>query len=54
VEVLGIVTNGTGWKFYRWAAIGQVYETTMYGEHEMSVLLGALNQVLAMCDGYLD
>jgi hypothetical protein len=53
-EVLEIVTNGTGWKFYRWAAIGQVYETTMYGEHEMSVLLGALNQVLAMCDGYLD
>ena len=54
VEVLGIVTNGTGWKFYRWAAIGQVYETTMYGEHEMPVLLGALNQVLAMCDRYLD
>ncbi len=51
VEVFGIVTNGAGWKFYRWATIGQVYETTMYGEHEMSVLLGALNQVLRMCDG---
>ncbi len=50
IEVLGIVTNGTGWKFYRWAAIGQVYETSMYGEHEMPVLLGALNQVLQMCD----
>jgi hypothetical protein len=54
VEVLGIVTNGTGWKFYRWAAIGEVYETSMYGEHEMPVLLGALNQVLAMCNRYLD
>ncbi len=54
IEVLGIVTNGTGWKFYRWAAIGQVYETSLYGEHEMPVLLGALNQVLAMCNRYLD
>jgi hypothetical protein len=47
---LGIVTNGVGWKFYRWAGLGEVYETTMYGEHEMSVLLGALNQILQMCD----
>ncbi len=54
IEVLGIVTNGTGWKFYRWATIGQVYETTMYGEHEMPVLLGALHQVLEMCNRYLD
>jgi hypothetical protein len=50
IEILGIVTNGTGWKFYRWATIGEVYETSMYGEHEMPVLLGALNQVLTLCD----
>jgi hypothetical protein len=31
-----------------------VYETMMYGEHEMPVLLGALNHVLTMCDRYLD
>jgi hypothetical protein len=54
IEILGIVTNGTGWKFYRWVAIGEVYETTMYGEHEMPVLLGALHQVLKMCNRYLD
>jgi hypothetical protein len=54
IQVLGIVTNGTGWKFYRWAAIGQVYETAMYGEHDMPVLLGALHQVLQICDSYLD
>jgi hypothetical protein len=54
IEILGIVTNGTGWKFYRWVAVGQVYETMMYGEHEMPVLLGALNHVLTMCDRYLD
>jgi hypothetical protein len=53
IEILGIVTNGTGWKFYRWAAIGEVYETVMYGEHEMPVLLGALQQVLEICNGYL-
>ncbi len=50
IAILGIVTNGTGWKFYRWATIGEVYETALYGEHEMPVLLGALNQVLTMCD----
>jgi hypothetical protein len=54
IEVLGIVTNGVGWKFYRWAKVGEVYETVMYGEHEMPVLLGALNQVLVMCDRYLE
>jgi hypothetical protein len=49
-EVFGIVTNGTGWKFYRWVRLGEVYETVMYGEHEMSMVLGALHQVLQMCD----
>jgi hypothetical protein len=47
------VTNGTGWKFYRWANVGEVYETVMYGEQDMPVLLGALHQLLKMCDGYL-
>jgi hypothetical protein len=54
IEVLGIVTNGTGWKFYRWASVGQVYETAMYGEQDMPALFGALHQVLTMCDRYLD
>jgi hypothetical protein len=54
IEILGIVTNGVGWKFYRWATVGEVYETAMYGEHEMPVLLGALHQVLVMCDRHLD
>jgi hypothetical protein len=53
IEILGIVTNGVGWKFYRWAKVGEVYETAMYGEHEMPVLLGALHQVLQMCANYL-
>jgi hypothetical protein len=53
IEILGIVTNGVGWKFYRWAKVGEVYETVMYGEHEMPVLLGALHQVLVMCDRHL-
>jgi hypothetical protein len=53
IEIFGIVTNGVGWKFYRWANLGEVYETVMYGEHEMPVLLGALHQVLVMCDRYL-
>jgi hypothetical protein len=50
IEILGIVTNGTGWKFYRWAAVGEVYETLMYGESDIPILLGALQQVLEMCD----
>jgi hypothetical protein len=53
IEILGIVRNGVGWKFYRWAKVGEVYETVMYGEHGMPVLLGALHQVLVMCDRYL-
>jgi hypothetical protein len=53
IEILGIVTNGTGWKFYRWAKVGEVYETVMYGEQDMPVLLGALHQILQLCNGYL-
>ena len=54
IEVLGIVTNGSGWKFYRWAGIGKVYETSMYGEHEMPAVFGALHHVLQRCDRLLD
>ena len=30
IDVLGIVTNGQGWIFYKLAIAGEVYETGMY------------------------
>jgi hypothetical protein len=54
IEVFGMVTNGVGWKFYRWVTLGKVYETVLYGENSLPLLFGALHQVLGLCDRYLD
>lgn len=50
IEVLGIVTNGDGWRFYRLDSSGQVYETGLYSNRNPAELLGALHQLLKQCD----
>ncbi len=49
VDVLGIVTNGEGWKFYRLQDTGEVWESLLYGIGEMSRLLGILRAVFPQC-----
>jgi hypothetical protein len=40
IDIFGIVTNGSGWKFYRLRLDGLVDETDLYSTGNMSDLLG--------------
>jgi hypothetical protein len=53
IDVLGIVTNGEGWKFYRLIPDGAVYETAAYSIGDMNLLLGRLNYVFQLCEANL-
>lgn len=50
IDVLGIVTNGEGWQFYRLATTGEVYETPLYSVGDMALLLGRLRFVFQLCE----
>jgi len=49
IDVYGIVSNGQGWRFYKLAQGGDVYETDQYGLKGLPDLLGALDYVCAEC-----
>ncbi|HEY9597306.1 MAG TPA: hypothetical protein V6D33_06510 [Cyanophyceae cyanobacterium] len=49
IDVLGIVTNGEGWRFYKLAIDGQGYETPLYSIGDMERLLGRLRYVFQLC-----
>lgn len=48
-DVLGIVSNGQGWRFYRLTRAGEILETELYTTAYMPELLGALDSVCAEC-----
>ncbi len=48
-DVLGIVSNGQGWVFYKLTWTNEVYETGLYSIEDLPRLLGALDQVIAAC-----
>ncbi len=50
MDVYGIVTNGTGWVFYRLDPDGQVFESGRYSTIEPETVLGALGYVLDKCE----
>jgi hypothetical protein len=50
MDVYGIVTNGTGWVFYRLDPDGQVFESGRYSTTEPGTVLGALGYVLGKCE----
>jgi hypothetical protein len=50
VDVLGIVTNGVSWQFYRLIADGQVYESAAYSTGDMNWLLGRLRYIFELCE----
>jgi hypothetical protein len=50
IDVFGIVTNGEGWKFYKFTTENQVYETVLYSLENLPKILGILNWVFQDCD----
>jgi hypothetical protein len=53
IDVLGIVTNGQGWIFYRLSSkslLNQVWETGLYTSEETSKLLGAIYYIFQECE----
>ncbi|MGB3309759.1 MAG: hypothetical protein WBG32_19630 [Nodosilinea sp.] len=53
MDIYGIVTNGEGWKFYRLAATGEVFESLLFGIGDMPTLLGLLRLFFGLCDDNL-
>jgi hypothetical protein len=50
-DILGIVTNGDGWRFYKLTITGEVYETSaIYGAANMAILLGQLRYIFQVCE----
>jgi hypothetical protein len=43
IDVLGVVTNGDAWQFYKFTTTGQVYETLLYSLNDLPAILSALH-----------
>ena len=50
IDVLGIVTNGEGWRFYQLKLDGTVLESGLYSTGNMADLLGRLHTLFLQCD----
>ncbi len=50
VDVIGIVTNGGGWQFYRLREDGTVDESDLFSTGNMADLLGRLRYLFDLCD----
>ncbi|MGB7274019.1 MAG: hypothetical protein WBC69_12030 [Geitlerinemataceae cyanobacterium] len=50
LDVLGIVTNGGSWQFYRLRIDGSVDETAVYSTGNMADLLGRLRYIFHLCE----
>ncbi|MCA6585517.1 MAG: hypothetical protein ACK5EU_08310 [Pseudanabaena sp.] len=53
IDVLGIVTNGQGWIFYKLTLTDKVYETGMYSSDDVAKTLGALRLAFQECENNL-
>ena len=49
IDILGIVTNGEGWQFYKLTPDNQVYETQLYTLKNLPEVLGTLNFIFSLC-----
>ncbi len=50
IDVLGIVTNGTTWQFYRLTPQNQAYETPPYSMGGLEMVLGCLRHIFQICE----
>lgn len=53
-KVLGIVSNGAGWKFYRLDEAGKVWESLLFTIAQIEILFGAVDSVFNECDELLN
>ncbi|NJM48804.1 MAG: hypothetical protein HC860_23720 [Alkalinema sp. RU_4_3] len=53
IDILGIVTNGDSWQFYKLTAANQVYETPRHDLINLPMILGILNTIFQDCDNSL-
>ena len=53
LDVFGIVTNGEGWKFYKFGIDLQAYETLLYSISELENILGQLHAIFQCCESQL-
>lgn len=49
-DILGIVSNGTTWQFYKLVPQGKVYETGVYSTGDLGVLIAHLRYVFELCE----
>jgi len=50
IDILGIVTNGEGWKYYKLNKQNIVCETPLYAISDMSIVLGGLHHIFQECE----
>ncbi len=50
IDVFGIVSNGEGWKFYKYAISGEVFGTELFTSADEEKLLSALNYIFNECE----
>jgi hypothetical protein len=53
VDILGIVSNGNSWRFYKLSPSGEVFESSTYSTGDMDLLLGRLSYIFQLCDDNL-
>jgi hypothetical protein len=54
IDILGIVTNGDSWQFYKLTTTNQVYETPRRDLINLPVILGILNSIFQTCNTNLN
>jgi hypothetical protein len=53
IDIFGIVTNGEGWKFYKFTPSNEVYETSLYTLRDLADILGTLHIIFMACEQHL-
>jgi hypothetical protein len=53
IPLYGIVTNGSGWQFYRRDVSGEVFESAFYSATQADEILGILEAIFADCEAKL-
>jgi serine protease inhibitor ecotin len=54
IDILGIVTNGDSWQFYKLTTMNKVYETPRHDLINLPIILGILNTIFQDCDKSLN
>ena len=53
IEVYGVVTNGSGWVFYKYDMDGRVWASLPYALSHVEDILGCLDYIFAQCESNL-